>query len=61
MRKREKQQFGENKNNKEHDYDKWIKMSKKIREEVVTCKAQTKDFANLLAQVLPVLLELFLK
>ena len=39
--------------NKEHDYDKWIKMSKKIREEDVTRKAQTKNVANFLKQVLP--------
>ena len=38
---------------KEHDYDKWIKMSKNIREQGFTRKAQTKDVANFLKQVLP--------
>ena len=38
---------------KEHDYGEWTKMSKKIRGEDVTRKAQTKDVANFLKQVLP--------
>ena len=37
---------------KEHDYDKWIKMSEKIREDDVTGKAQTEDIAKFLKQVL---------
>ena len=41
------------KRTKEDDYDNWIKMSNKIREEDVTRKAQTKDVAKFLKQVLP--------
>ena len=41
------------KRNKEHDYDKWIKMSKKILVEDVTRKAKTKDVVKFLKHVLP--------
>jgi len=37
----------------QHAYDKWIKMSKRIREEDVTRKAQLKDVAKFLKQLLP--------
>jgi hypothetical protein len=40
-------------NNKEHDYDKWIKMNKKIREEDITRRAQNKNVAKFLKHVLP--------
>ena len=46
-------------NNKEHAYDKWIKMSKQIREEDCTRKAQTKDVAKFLKQVLPLILRFY--
>ena len=35
------------------DYDKWIKLSGKLREEDVTRKAQLKDIAKFMKQVLP--------
>ena len=35
------------------DYDKWIKMIRKLREEDVTRKAQLKDIAKFMKQVLP--------
>ena len=35
------------------DYDKWIKMSGKLREEDVTRKTQLKDIAKFMTQVLP--------
>ena len=34
------------------DYDKWIMMSEKLREEDVTRRAQLKDIANFMKQVL---------
>jgi hypothetical protein len=45
MRRREKKRNNNNKG-KEHDYDKWIKMSKKIREEDVARMSQTKDVSE---------------
>ena len=35
------------------DFHKWIKMSVKLREEDFTCKAQLKDFAKFVKEVLP--------
>ena len=40
-------------NEKEHDFDRWNKMSKKIWKQDVTRKAQTKDVAKFLKQFLP--------
>lgn len=37
----------------QHACDKWVKISKKFREEEVTLKAQIKDIAKILKQVLP--------
>jgi hypothetical protein len=35
------------------DYDKWIKMSEKLREDDVTRQAQLKEIAKFIKQVLP--------
>ena len=35
------------------DYDKWIKLRERLREEDVTRKAQLKDIAKFIKQVLP--------
>ena len=37
----------------QNDFDKWIKLSWKLREEDVTHKAQLKDIAKFMKQILP--------